>query len=239
MSLLSLTHVQKRSAQEPERMLLRDVCLDLDAGELTVVWGLRRSGRSTLLRVAAGVQAPDAGMVRFDGRELAKHGERLLGGEIGYCRKTLRLGEGQTAIEHAMVGLLSRWVSISKARTRALAALERAGAAHCESMRRHELSSAEAVRVAIARTLTLGPRLIVIDEPVKGVDLADRDGILALLRALADDGIAVLASTGESTGLSEADRGFVLGGGELRGTTPPQMAPVLPLRRAGVRRTGA
>jgi len=106
-------------------------------------------------------------------------------------------------------------------------------------MRQHELSSAEAVRVAIARTLILNPRLIVIDEPVKGVDLADRDGILALLRRLADEGIAVLASTGDSTGLSEADHGLVLGGGGLRGAPAPELAPILPLRRAGAHRAGA
>lgn len=239
MSLLTLEHVEKRDPEEPRRTVLADVCLSLRPGELTVVWGLRRSGRSTLLRVAAGIEPPDAGTVWFAGRDLARHGERLLGGEIGYCRKTLGCSEGQTALEQTMVGLLSRWVSIGKARARARAALQLAGVAHCESMRQHQLSIAETVRVAIARTLTLGPRLIVIDEPVKGVDLADRDGILALLRQLADEGIAVLVSTGESTALSEADRGLALGRGSLRGAPAPELAPVLPLRRAGALRAGA
>jgi energy-coupling factor transporter ATP-binding protein EcfA2 len=99
-----------------------------------------------------------------------------------------------------------------------------------------DLSNAEAVRVALARTLTLQPRMIVIDEPVKGVELTDRDGILSLLRSLADEGITVLASTGESTGLSQADRGLVLGDGELRGAPTQQPATVLPLRRGRERR---
>lgn len=234
--LLALEGVRRRAEQGPD--LLRAVSLELAGGELAVVWGLRRSGRSTLLRIAAGLEPADAGTVRFDGRDLAREGARLLGGEIGYCRKTLPGDGGQSALEHAMVGPLARWVSTATARSRARAALGRAGVAHCEAMRPHELSSAEAVRVAIARTLVLNPRLIVIDEPVKGVDLADRDGILALLRALADEGIAVLASTGESAALSEADRGFVLGGGVLRGAPAPQLAPVLPLRRAGAGRAG-
>ena len=77
MSLLELERVAKRYRDgQLERVVLREVSLDLDGGELAVVWGLRRSGRSTLLRVAAGIEAPDEGVVRFDGRDLAVHGER-------------------------------------------------------------------------------------------------------------------------------------------------------------------
>ena len=241
MSLLVLDGVRKGYESGPgARRVLRDVSLELDGGELAVVWGMRGSGRSTLLRVAAGIEPPDAGVVRFEGHDLAAHGERLLGGGIGYCQKTLRFTDGHTALDHAMVGPLSRWVPPRVARRRALQALERVGAARCAKMAQRELSSAEAVLVALARTLVLEPRLIVIDEPVKGVELIDRDPILALLRSLADEGIAVLASTGESTGLSEADRGLVIGDGELRGAPAPALAlaPVLPLRRASRRASG-
>ncbi|MHB1539269.1 MAG: ATP-binding cassette domain-containing protein [Solirubrobacteraceae bacterium] len=228
MSLLELTRVSKTypGAGAP---VLEEVSATIEAGELAVVWGLRHSGRSTLLRIAAGLEPPDGGVVRFEGRDVAVDGERLLGEQIGYCQKLLPFGEGESALDHAMVGLLSRWVSTRQARVRARQALARAGVEDCARMRRVELSGAEAVRVALARTLALQPRLLVIDEPVYGVELADRDGILALLRGLADDGVAVLSSTGESTGLSEADRGFSLGAGELRGT-PARTATVLPLR---------
>ena len=233
MSLLELCGVHKRYEDESgARTVLRDISLRVDPGELVVVWGLHRSGRSTLLRVAAGIEPPDVGTVRFDGRDLASQGERLLGEGIGYCQKTLRFADGHRGLDHAMVGLLSRWVPPAKARLRALGALERAGVAHCARMTRRELSSAEAVRVALARTLALGPRLIVIDEPVKGVELSERDPLLALLRSLADEGLTVLASTGDSTGLSQADRGLVLGDGELRGAPPAELAAVLPLHGA-------
>ncbi len=232
MSLLELGAVDKRYEDDRgTHTVLRNVSMRAEAGEFVVVWGLRHSGRSTLLRVAAGIVPPDAGSVRFEGHDLAGGGERLLGEGIGYCQKTLRFADGHTALDHAMVGLLSRWVAPSKARVRALGALERAGVADCARMTRRELSTAEAVRVSLARTLALRPRLVVIDEPVKGVELSERDPILALLRSLADEGVTVLASTGESTGLSQADRGLVLGDGELRGAPPRELAPVLPLRR--------
>ncbi len=234
MSLLELDRVSKSYGPGPQRTVLHEVDLQLEDGQLAVVWGLRGSGRSTLLRIAAGIEAPDAGTVSFEGHDLRRHGERLLGTGIGYCVKTLRFAEGQSALEHTMVALLSRWVAPARARARAIECLQRAGAGHCAQMRRAQLSTAETVRVAIARTLTLQPRLIVIDEPVNGVDLADRDGILSLLRSLADDGVAVLSSTGESTGLSEADRGLVLGAGKLRGAAA-EPAPLLALHRPGRR----
>lgn len=235
--LLELRHVHKRYREEPAPAVLEDVCMSVQAGELAVVWGLRGSGRSTLLRVAAGIEPPDAGAVRFDGLELsregklAREGRRTLGGGIGYCQRTLRATEGLTALEHVIVGPLSHWVCLRDARRRALAALQRTGAEHCAAMRIAQLTAAEAVRVALARALTLQPRLLLIDEPTAGVDLADRDGILALIRQLADEGIAVLASTRESTGLSEADTAYVLGRGQLRGGERRQDAPVVPLRR--------
>jgi ABC-type Mn2+/Zn2+ transport system ATPase subunit len=238
MSLLRLHEICRRDAERPQRLLLCEVELQLEAGELAVVWGLRRSGRSTLLRVASGIEPPDRGVVRFEGRDLARHGERLLGEGIGYCQRMLSFADGQSALEHAMVGLLSRWVSPAKARRRAFSALERVEAAQCADMSRRELSSAEAVRVALARTLTLNPRLLVIDEPVKGVELADRDGILALLRRLADEGVAVLASTGDSPGLSEADRALTLSRGELRSAHAQRLAEVVPLRAGGARAVG-
>jgi ABC-type sugar transport system ATPase subunit len=232
MSLLALEGVGKAYRDGArERVVLREVSFELEAGELAVVWGLRRSGRSTLLRVAAGVERPDSGAVRFDGRDLAEHGEELIGGGIGYCQRIFRRAGGETALEQTIGAALASGLGPAAARTRACAALERTGAIECATLGVHELDTAEALRVALARTLVLGPRLLVIDEPVRGVEIAERDGILALLRSLADEGIAVLASAGESVGLSGADRALSLGGGTLRASPLPEPATVLPLRR--------
>jgi ABC-type lipoprotein export system ATPase subunit len=236
MSLLALENVGKRyRAGQLERVVLREASLTLEAGELTVVWGMRGSGRSTLLRVAAGVEAPDAGVVLFDGRDLAVHAEEVLGGGIGFCQKTFAFTGWQTVLDQVMVALLARGITAADARSRAGAALERAGAARCASMRLAELDRAESVRVALARVLALGPRLVLVDEPIEGVDLLARDAILSLLRSLADEGLAVLASTSDSAGLSGADRTLALSEGELRGSPAPELAPVLALRRSARR----
>ena len=87
------------------------------------------------------------------------------------------------------------------------------------------------MRVAIARALAARAEAARDRRADLGVDLLARDGILLLLRSLADEGIAVLTSTGEATGLSGADRALSLGDGELHGSLAPELAPVVPLRR--------
>jgi len=229
-TLLALEHVGRHHRQGArERVVLRDVTLELDAGELVAIWGPRRSGRSTLLRVAAGIEPPDTGSVRFAGRDLPGGG--ALGSGIGYCQNAPRGAEARGVLDELMVAQLARGVPQKAARTRAFATLERAGAERCAEHCLHELDGGELVRVMLARALVLEPSLLVIDEPVKGVDLLERDAILALLRSLADEGIAVLTSAAEATGLAGSDRALSLAEGELRGSFAPELAPVLPLRR--------
>ncbi len=231
MTLLALEHVGRRCRQGAhERVVLRDVSLQLDCGELVAVWGVRHCGRSTLLRIAAGIDPPDSGVVRFAGKPLSARGGGALGSGIGYCHPAPRGAEARGVLDELMVGQLARGVPQRAARVRACAALERAGAERCAVHGLHELDGAETVRVTIARALVLAPSLLVIDEPTRGVDLLERDGILALLRSLADEQIAVLTSAAQATELSGADRALSLSGGELRGSLLPELAPVVPLR---------
>lgn len=233
MSLLELEHVAKRYGRAShERTVLHDVSLELDSGELATVWGLRRSGRSTLLRIAAGVEPSDMGTVRIAGCDLATRGGDLARSTIGYCQKTLRPGEGRLVLEQLMMDQLTRGIEPKVADARARTALARAGAEQCVALRPAELDAAEAVRVAIARALARRPKLLVIDEPTLGVDLLERDAILLLLRSLADEGIAVLASTAEATALSGVDRALSLSEGQLRGSSLPELASVVPIRRS-------
>jgi ABC-type multidrug transport system ATPase subunit len=239
MTLLELERVSKSfNRGGHERVALRDVSLKLDAGELVAVRGLRRSGRSTLLRVAAGVEMPDSGVVRLDGRDLADGGGTLDPG-IGFCRTSFHPTEGRLVIDQVMAGLLARGVPRTLARSQARAALRRTGAEESAARTPSDLNRGEAIRVAIARVLARRPRLLVIDEPTKGVDLLDRDPILLLLRSLADDGLAVFASAVDATCLSGADRALALGEGDLRGSVAPELAAVSDLSQRRVLRASA
>ncbi len=231
MSLLELEHISKRYGRGlNEHVVLHDASLEVEAGEMVAIWGRRRSGRSTLLRIAAGVETPDSGVVRLGGRDLSARHCELLGESIGYCRKTFHPNEGRVVLDHLVVGQLARGVAPSTATNRAWEALERADAGSCAKLKPTELDGGEAVRVAIARAIALQPKLLLVDEPTIGVDLLARDAILLLLRSLTGEGMAVLTSTGESTGLSGA-RALTLSDGELHGRPTRELAPVLPLRR--------
>jgi lipoprotein-releasing system ATP-binding protein len=234
-SLLELRGVSKCHTRGARRVeVLRDVSLEIDAGDLVAVWGLRRSGRSTLLAVAAGIAAPDSGAVFFDGKDATAQGVTALGDGIGYCHQGIGGASGRGVIESVRAGLLARGMSAPDAQSRAREALGRVGAKGLSEMMLGDLDAGEAVRVSIACALVLGPRVLVIDEPTKGVDLLERDEIVLLLRSLADQGIAVLVSDGDGSGLSDADRALTLAGGELRGRRSPEAGGmVLPLQRPG------
>jgi ABC-type lipoprotein export system ATPase subunit len=229
MSLLELAGVGKRyRSAGRERTVLGEIDLAIEPGDLVMVWGARRSGRSTLLRVAAGIERADTGTVRFEDQDVS---EQTLGADIGYVAKTLRATEEQGVLEQVAAVLMARGVSVRDANERARAALARACAQECAAMRVSELDSGEVIRVAIARAIVLAPKLIVIDEPAATVEISQRDEVLAVLRTLTSEGVAVLASTGEPDQLAGADMALTLRDGRLHGKRRSQMGTVLPLRR--------
>jgi ABC-type multidrug transport system ATPase subunit len=227
--VLELERVGKRYRHGASYVeVLRDVCMEVHEREVVAVWGPRNSGRSTLLRIAAGIEAPDTGQVRLHGRPLALGGGATEGG-IAYCQSPIRSLDGQLVLGELIAAQLALGVRASRARTRASEALERAGARHCEARRPCELSRSESVRVAIARALLQEPSLLIIDEPTTGVEPLERDRILALLRSLRQEGTAILMSLDKGIGLFAADRALALSEGRLRGHVAPEVAEVLPL----------
>ncbi|MGN6188611.1 MAG: ATP-binding cassette domain-containing protein [Conexibacter sp.] len=237
MTLLVFEHATKRfTSGQREKHALRDVSLVVRAGELVAVYGLRRSGRTTLLRVAAGILPLDEGVVRFEGRDLAQGTGRAIGVDIGYCSPVFDPAHGGTVADHVAVGLLARGAGRTRARAQAEAALVRAGAGECAHLDPRDLHVDELVRAGIARALVTAPRLLLLDEPTNGVDVQERDRILALLRGLADAGTAILATVGEP--LSGPDRVLTLDGGQLRGEQPPEPSDIVALRARRVEPVG-
>jgi ABC-type sugar transport system ATPase subunit len=233
--LLELENISKRYREaQRERVVLRDVTLEVRDAELVAVWGMRRSGRTTLLRIAAGIETPDDGEVRFRGRQVAGQGGPALGQGIGYVQKRLRGNEERAVLEQVAAVALARGARVAPAREQARIALRRVEAEHCAAMRISELTGGEALRVALARALCPSPALLIVDEPTATARLGERDEILMLLGKLAADGVAILASVSEPDELAGAHRALTLSDGELRGRSSPSLAPVLALRRGNM-----
>jgi ABC-type multidrug transport system ATPase subunit len=132
MTLLALERVCKRHQDgRSERVVLDDVSMSMQAGELVAVLGERRSGRSTLLRIAAEIEPPDSGVVRFAGRDLGPRKGSALGEGIGYCSREPADREAGVVLEELMLTPRTRGVSHADAQALARAALQRVGAAGC------------------------------------------------------------------------------------------------------------
>jgi putative ABC transport system ATP-binding protein len=233
MALLALDGVSKRFAHGRdgvrERVALHDVSLELDAGELVAVLGPRRCGRTTLLQVAAGIERPSTGSVRFDGIDVARTPMLGVRHGIGFCTPRFTDVLGDSVLEQIAAPLLGGPATILSAQARAHEVLRHVGASSCAELDPRVLSPEEEIRVAIARALIATPRLLLVDEPLLGVRLTERDAVLALLRSIANRGVAVLLSVDSATELTGADRVLSLRAGELRGQRVPAGARVVPL----------
>lgn len=233
MSLLVVESVTKTYIRgRRELVALREVSLEVDPGEIVGVWGRRFSGRTTLLRIAGGLERPDTGCVELDGVDLAGRRGRDVRRHVAFCHLAFSPTHAERVVEHVAVPLLASGVRLDRACRRAHAMLDRLGASACAELRPHELDHSELVRVAIARALLPEPRLLLVDEPANGVGLLDRDPMLTVLRGVAkEQGAAVLMTAAETTALTGVDRALSLSCGELRGETVPTAGAVVPFRR--------
>jgi phosphonate transport system ATP-binding protein len=174
--------------------VLKDVSLSIPAGKHTVIMGPSGTGKTTLLRVLAGLLKPNAGHVRVFGQPTQELKPRELSALVGYVPQQLGLVRNLSALDNVLMGSLGR-LSDSRALLglfprdeieKARAALEMMGIGHKSSAQVFHLSGGERQRVAIARTLLQRPRIVVADEFASDLDLALASEILARIRRAAE-----------------------------------------------------
>jgi ABC-type lipoprotein export system ATPase subunit len=225
-TVLELDRVGKRYQDADDVVAAVDgVSLTVAAGEIVAIFGPSGSGKTTLLLLAAGLVTPDAGIVRFMGRDSATFSSaeqtRHLRSEVGFIYQSTHLMSGVPAIENAAVKLLAGGASLREARGNAQRWLERMGLAHRLDHTPERLSGGERQRVAIARALVGGPRLILADEPTGNLDSKRGREILELLAGLAQaDDAAVLLVTHDPQAAALADRVYRLHDGRLAAEDP-------------------
>ena len=232
--LLSFEAASKRYRRHAREIVAVDrLTFDLDVGESLCVLGSARSGKTTLLRLAAGVEIPDAGTVSFVGRATSamsrRERENLFRHEIGCVWQA-------AGPDHVEVVQFVSWPVLSAGKSvRAGAELAREKLSLVEAddfmdARIGDLSPSERMRVCLAQALVRSPRLLIADEPSKTLDPIDRRRIVDLLRSVTGEaGIALLMTAGDATGaLPHAQLGS-LDRGQLRISQPP-VADVLPFQ---------
>jgi predicted ABC-type transport system involved in lysophospholipase L1 biosynthesis ATPase subunit len=239
MTLLSLSQVTRRYGDGRREVAVLDrVCMEVDAGDFVGVWGPRRSGKTTLLRVAAGIEAPNAGAVCFDGHVLTRMGAgeraRLLRGNgIAHVCGDWRPQLSQLAVDSVAMPLLSDRTAMRDARRLARLALEKVDASGCADVWTSRLSQGERIRVALARAIVREPRLLLVDEPAVSPSPVECGELYALLRSLArDTRLAVVVASEDLEPLEAARRIMSISNGELRSMDPAGVVLAFPSRRA-------
>ena len=203
---------------------LRDVELEIDAGEFVVILGPSGSGKSTLLNIIGALDAPTAGTVTVAGRALtgASRGElaAVRRQVVAFIFQTFNLFPTLTALENVQCGaeITKR---VGDARDTAIATLEQVGLGDRLHHYPSELSGGEQQRVAIARALATGNPLLLADEPTGDLDFRTGVQILQLLQAqtAADRTVVVVTHNREIARV--ADRVVELSSGSIAGDGPP------------------
>jgi ABC-type lipoprotein export system ATPase subunit len=238
--LISFLDVSKRYPDGGRELRVLDrAALEIEPGVSVGVYGTRRSGKSTLLRIAAGIVLPDEGTARFEGRDMARMsaGERarLLRGPIAFMSaEDWRAHPGETVVDHVAMSLGSEGLTIREARRRALRALELVGVGAVGAQEAAAtLSLTDRTHVMLARALAREPRLLVLDEPALMPNLRDRDRFYALLRdAARERGMALLLASEEMAALQGVAVLMSIADGELCSTEEQGTVVRLPRRRA-------
>jgi ABC-type methionine transport system ATPase subunit len=226
MSLLSFDCVSKSFADGARRkaVVLDRVSLDIDAGDFVGLQGARRTGKSTLLRIAAGIESPNTGRVHFDGNDISDMSEMQRTklwrqGGIALVHGNWQPSRSRPVLEHVGFGLLSDDLTPSEAGVRAGHALERVGARSSQDAMTDRLSLGERVRVELARALVREPRLLLVDEPAVLPGRAESRELYALLRSLGDDpALALLIASEDLDAIGGTRRLMSIDNGRVRST---------------------
>jgi putative ABC transport system ATP-binding protein len=233
MTALELRGVSKVYGQGPtEVWALSDVDLSVEAGALVAVMGPSGSGKSTLLTIAGSLEEPSSGEAFVGGRALATMSRndraRLRRRSIGYVFQDFNLLAGLTAVENAALPMELDGVSARVAHVAAMKALEQLDVADQAGRFPDELSGGERQRVAIARAVVGERHVLLADEPTGALDSVNGEGVMRLVRAACQRGVAGVVVTHDAQLASWADRVvFLRDGRVVDQTAPPPVAESL------------
>jgi putative ABC transport system ATP-binding protein len=187
---------------------LRGVDIAVARGEFLAITGPSGSGKSTLLHVLGGLDRPDAGEVRLEGRPISSLSDEELAivrrRRLGFVLQFFNLLPTLTATENAAFPLMLD--GVPEAFDRARASLAEVGLADRAEHRPSQLSGGEQQRVALARALAAQPAVVMADEPTGNLDSLTGDDILKLLRRTADAGQTIVLVTHDAKAAAFADR---------------------------------
>ncbi|WP_136601705.1 amino acid ABC transporter ATP-binding protein [Salinigranum halophilum] len=209
-----------------ETHVLKDVSLDIDEGDVTVVIGPSGSGKSTLLRCANRLEEIQGGEIRLEGQSISAPDADIdrLRQRIGMVFQSFNLFPHKTALENVTLAPRKvRGVDKTTARERADRLLDRVGLGNQKESYPNQLSGGQQQRVAIARALAMDPRVMLFDEVTSALDPELVGEVLGVMRDLAAEGMTMMVVTHEMGFAREVgDRIVLMADGHIVETAPPE-----------------
>ncbi|MEU4044002.1 ABC transporter ATP-binding protein [Streptomyces antibioticus] len=202
-------------------MALDGAGFSIHPGEVVAVMGPSGSGKSTLLHCLAGIVTPDSGSIRYDGQELASMSDagrsRLRRSEFGFVFQFGQLVPELTCVENVALPLRLNGTSRKEAERTALGWMARLEVDDLARKRPGEVSGGQGQRVAVARSLVTGPRVVFADEPTGALDSLNGERVMELLtEAARSANAAVVLVTHEARVAAYSDREIVVRDGKSR-----------------------
>ncbi len=189
---------------------LNRLSFTVEDGELVVLLGPSGCGKTTLLSCLAGLLTPTSGSIRLDGQEVAGLSGRGMAAyrrrDVGVVFQAFNLLPSLTARGNVVAPLRLAGVRRRTANARAVDLLQRVGLGDRLDHRPRALSGGQQQRVAIARALVHDPKLVLADEPTAHLDHVQVEGVLQLVRQLAEPGRSVVVATHDDRVTNLADR---------------------------------
>jgi putative ABC transport system ATP-binding protein len=197
-------------SDEVETTALRDIELNVTAGEFIAVMGPSGSGKSTLLNMIGLIDRPTDGKHLFLNQNVGEMSERdraaLRRDKLGFIFQSFNLIDELTVAENIELGLTYRKGSPKNRKALISEAMDRVGVGHRAKHHPHQLSGGQQQRAAIARAIVGEPSLLLADEPTGNLDTANGAQVMDILKSLNNEGATIVMVTHSASQADQAKR---------------------------------
>ena len=205
--------------EDVETWALREVSLEVKAGEFVAIMGPSGCGKSTLFNILGLLSSPSEGTYMLDGKDVSTLSEsdriKLRKGALGFVFQSFNLIDELNVSENIELPLLYMGVSAKERKEAVKAVIDRVAMGHRAKHFPSQLSGGQQQRVAIARAVISNPKLILADEPTGNLDSKNGHEVMELLKELHREGTTIVMVTHSQRDASYADRVVNLFDGQI------------------------